>query len=134
MLKLRQIEHDILAIGKIDKHHLEELRRELYAQGKIDRPKADFLVELHKQVQHMNPGFQHLFYQAIKDHILVDGQINAEEAGWLRRMLTADGAIDDEERKFLHEVKGEAKKASPEFEALFAECMKEAPEQHTCGG
>ena len=134
MLKLRQIEQDILAKGKIDKPELELLRRELYAGGKIDRQKADFLVELHKRVQHMNPAFQHFFYQAIKDHILADGDIDTEEAAWLRQMLFADGKIDDEERKFLHELKGEAKKVSREFETLFAECMKEAPEQHTCGG
>lgn len=49
-------------------------------------------------------------------------------------MLFADGKIKDEERKFLHEFKGEAKQVSPEFEVLFAECMKTAPEQRTCGG
>jgi len=49
-------------------------------------------------------------------------------------MLFADGKIKDEERKFLHELKGEAKTVSREFEALFAECMKAAPEQHTSGG
>ena len=134
MLKLRQIEHDILAKGKVDKPELEALRQELYAGGKIDRPKADFLVELHKRVQHLNPAFQHLFYQAIKDHILADGHVDTEEAAWLRQMLFADGKFDDGERKFLHELKGEAKTVSPEFEALFVECMKEAPEQHTCGG
>jgi uncharacterized membrane protein YebE (DUF533 family) len=134
MLKLRQIEEDILAKGKIDKPQLEMLRRELYADGKIDRQKADFLVELHKRVQHMNPAFQQFFYQAIKDHILADGHIDADETAWLRQMLFADGKVDDEERRFLHEVKGEARKVSREFETLFAECMKEAPEQRTCGG
>lgn len=134
MLKLRQIERDILATGKIDKPELEVLRRELYAGGKIDRPKADFLVELHKRVQHMNPGFQQLFYQGMKDHLLADGHIGAQQAAWLRQVLFADGKFDDEERKFLHELKGEAKQVSREFEALFAECMKVAPEQRTCGG
>ena len=57
-----------------------------------------------------------------------------EESAWLRRMLFADGKIDDEERKFLHELKGEAKQVSHEFEALFNESMKEPPEQRTCGG
>jgi hypothetical protein len=134
MLKLRQIEHDILAKGKIDKPELELLRRELYAGGKIDRPKADFLVELHKRVQHINPAFQHLFYQGIQDHVLADGHIDTEEAAWLRQLLFADGTIGDEERKFLHELKGEAKNVSQAFESLYTECMKEASEQHTSGG
>src|SRR5581483_6897711 len=109
MQQLREIEQDILANGRVDSAELEELRRQLYAGGKIERPAADFLVELHKRVQHMTPAFEKFFYQAIKDHILGHGRIDAEETAWLRRMLFADGTIDDEERKLLHELKGEAK-------------------------
>ncbi len=133
MLDLRQIEQDILAIGRVDGRELELLRQQLYAGGKIERREADFLVELHKRVQHRTPAFEKFFYRAIKDHILADGRIDAEEAAWLRRLLFADGTIDDEERRFLHELKGEAKAVSPEFAALFAESMKQPPEQRTCG-
>jgi hypothetical protein len=84
-------------------------------------------------VQRMTPSFEKFFYQAIKDHILADARIDADEAEWLRQMIWADGKINDEERKFMHELKGEAKHAAPEFEALFKECMKQPPEQHTCG-
>jgi hypothetical protein len=133
MRDFKQIEHDVLAVGKIDGPELELLRRHLYSDGKIDRPKADFLVELHKRVQHLSPAFEQFFYQAIKDHILADGWIDGENTAWLRRLLYADGKIDDEERKFLHELKGEAKNVSREFERLYAECMKLPQEQRTCG-
>src|SRR5690348_454952 len=130
---LRQIEHDILARGRVDGHELEVLRRQLYAGGRIERQEADFLVELHKRVQHLTPAFEQFFYQAIKDHILAHGRIDAEEAAWLRRMLFADGKIKDEERTFLHELKGEAGQVCREFQVLFEESMKQPPEQHTCG-
>jgi hypothetical protein len=133
LLKLRQLEQEILATGKVDGSELERLRRELYAHDTIERPEADFLVELHKRVQHRTPAFEQFFYQAIKDHILAHGRIDAEEAAWLRRMLFADGKLEDEERKFLHELKGEAKQVSREFEVLFGESMKQPPEQRTCG-
>jgi len=133
MVELRQIEHDILANGRVDGPELEVLRRQLYANGNVDRRGADFLVELHKRVQHVTPAFEQFFYQAIKDHILAHGRIDAEEAAWLRRMLFANGKITDEERKFLHELKGEADQVSREFEVLFGESMKQPPEQHTCG-
>ena len=84
-------------------------------------------------MQHLTPAFEQFFYQAIKDHILADGRIDAEEAAWLRQMLFADGKIDDEERKFLHELKGEAKQVSREFEVLFEESMKQPQEPHTSG-
>src|SRR5438105_1817200 len=70
MAELQQIEHEILAHGRVDGPELEVLRREVYAGGKIDREKADFLVALHKRVQHLTPAFERFFYQAIKDHIL----------------------------------------------------------------
>src|ERR1700733_10739836 len=127
MPNLRQIEHDIMAHGRGDGHELEMLRGQMYVGGKIERPEADFLVELHKRVQHRTPAFEKFFYQAIKDHILGHGRIDAEEAAWLRQMLFADGKIDDQERKFLHELKGEAKQVSQEFEALFKESMKQPP-------
>ena len=133
MVELRTIEQDILANGKVDGPELEMLRRQLYAGNKIGRREADFLVELHKRVQHRTPAFEQFFYQAIKDHILGHGRIDAEEAAWLRRMVFTDGKIDDEERKFLHELKGEAKQVSREFEVLFAESMKQPPEQRTSG-
>jgi hypothetical protein len=131
MQELRRIEQDILATGKVDSDHVEALRGALYAGGTVGRPAADFLVELHKRVQHPNPAFEQLFYRVIKDHILVDGRIDAEEAAWLRRMVFADGMVSDEERKFLHELRGEAGHSSPEFEALFAEAMKMPQERHT---
>ncbi|HJT76793.1 MAG TPA: hypothetical protein VJ739_06285 [Gemmataceae bacterium] len=133
MRDFRQVEHDILANGKVDSHELEVLRRELYAAGKVDRGGADFLVELYKRVQHRTPAFEQFYYQTLKDHILAHGRIDAEEAAWLRRMLLADGKVEDEERKFLHELRGEAEQVGPEFDALFAESMKQPQEQHTCG-
>jgi len=133
MLHLRQLEQNILANGRVDGNELEALRRHLYADGKVGRREADFLVERHKRVQHMTPAFEHFFYQTIKHHILTAGRIDVEEAAWLRQMLFADGRIDDEERKFLHELKGEAGQVCREFQALFDECMKQPPEQRTCG-
>jgi hypothetical protein len=132
-MQLREIEQTILANGRVDGPELESLRQQLYLGGKIERREADFLVELHKRVQHRTPAFEQFFYQAIKDHILAHGRIDDEESAWLRRMLFADGKIDDEERKFLHELMGEAKQVGRQFEVLFEESMKQPPEQRTSG-
>jgi hypothetical protein len=88
MPNLRQVEQEILANGRVDDHELEVLRRQLYVGGKINRRGADFLVELHKRVQHLTPAFEHFFYQAVKDHLLADDRIGVEEAAWLRQLLT----------------------------------------------
>ncbi len=133
MLKLRQLGEEIVATGKVDGHGLEVLRQHLYSGGKIDRQGADFLVELHKRVRHHTPAFERFFYQGIKDHLLADGRISPEGATWVRQMLCTDGKIDDRERKLLHELRGEARQTSQEFEALFNEGMKQPQEQHTSG-
>src|SRR5207245_778668 len=98
MMNLRELEQHILANGRVDGPELEALRKHLYASGTIDRRGADFLVELYKRVEHRTPAFEHFFYRAIKDHILKQGRIDAEEAVWLRRMLFADRKIEDQER------------------------------------
>lgn len=125
MRNLRRIENKLLLIGEIDGPDLEVLRRHLYIDGKVDRPRADFLVELHRKVQHRTPAFEQFFYQAIKDHLLTDGWIDAQDAAWLRQMLCADGTMNDEERRLLHALEGEAKHKSREFEELFVECMRQ---------
>ena len=130
-MNLQEIKQAVLGKGRVDGAELEVLRLQVYAKDKIERREADYLVELHKRVQHMTPAFEQFFYQAIKDHILAHGRIDAEEAAWLRRMLLDDEKIKDEERKFLHELKGEAGQTCPEFETLFAEAMKMPQERHT---
>jgi hypothetical protein len=115
---------DLLANGRIEGHEVEVLRQELYADGKIDRQEADFLVEMHKRVQRRSPGFEEFFYQAVKDHVLTDGNIRAEEANWLRQMLYQDDEVGDPERKFLQQLQGEAKQASPEFQELCKTCLQ----------
>jgi uncharacterized tellurite resistance protein B-like protein len=120
--ELRNMMEHIVANGKVESSELEQLRQALYRDGKIDRREADFLAELHKRIQRRTPAFEQFFYRAIKDHILADGRISAGETAWLRELLFHDGRIDDHELRFLHELKGEAKATSPEFEALFKEC------------
>ena len=124
MLTLRELEERVLANGRVEGHDLDVLRQVLYADGKIDRREADFLVELHKRVQRKTPAFEQFFYKAVKDHVLADGRIGAGEAAWLRQMLFADGKVDDEEKKFLRDLKAEARSVSREFQQLYDECLK----------
>ena len=90
MLNLLQTAQRILVNGEIDGPRLDRLRRQLYADGYIDRTKADFLVALHRRIQPHTPAFERLFYQALKDHVLACEQLDAEEAVWLQRALFLD--------------------------------------------
>jgi hypothetical protein len=131
-LKLLQTANDILVSGETDGPRLERLRQQLYADGKIDRTKADFVVQLHLRIQHHSPAFECLYFQVIKDHLLACEQLGAEEADWLRRVLTVDGDFNDEERTLLYELKDADKVCGPEFEVLFMQGMSMDQEYCTC--
>ncbi len=132
-MHLRELEERILASGRVEGHEIRELKELLYSGGKVGRREADFLVVLHKRVANPTPSFDKFFYQAIKDHVLANGRISAEETSWLRQMLFRDDRISDEERVFLKQLKGEAQGYAPEFEQLFEEAMKHPHEARTSG-
>lgn len=123
-IDLRRLVEDLVANGKVESQEIERLRRELYADGRIGRPEADALVELHKRIQRPSPGFEQFFYRAIKDYLLGNNRIGPGETAWLRQMLPRDGRLSDLERKFLHQLRGEARETSPEFDALCNECLR----------
>src|SRR3954453_3040083 len=83
--ELREIEERVVASGRVEGHEIRLLDELLYADGKIDREEAAFLVVVHKRVRSRTHGFEQFFYNAIKDHILADGRVGAEETAWLRQ-------------------------------------------------
>ena len=124
MADLKKLKADILADGKIEEQEVETIRSELYADGKIDKDEVEFLLALRTEAQSTCPSFEQLFFEAIGQHVLADGVIDAEEVVWLRKMLFADGKIDEGEKKFLTKLKSQAKRVGPEFQKLYDECMK----------
>ncbi len=119
----------LLADGKIDDTEVKVIKKELYEDGKIDRSEVEFLIELRNAAQKkakggaLSPAFENLFFKAIQDNVLDNGIISTREAQWLRKMLYADGKIDEGEKKFLRKLKGAATRTSPAFDALYAECV-----------
>jgi hypothetical protein len=122
--ELRQLQEEILGNGRVEGHEIERLRQRLYANGRIDRPAVEFLLEVRQRIQRFTPAFEEFCFQAIKDNVLADGRVDATETTWLRRLLIRDGQIDNRERKFLKQLRGEAGQVSPEFQALYEECLR----------
>jgi uncharacterized membrane protein YebE (DUF533 family) len=119
----------LLADGKIDDAEVKVIKKELYADGKIDKSEVGFLIDLRNAAQKKAAGgalstaFENLFFKAISDNVLQDGVISTKEANWLRKMLFADGKIDEGEKKFMKKLKAGATKTSAAFDALYAECV-----------
>jgi hypothetical protein len=121
----------ILADGKIDDDEVRVLQKELWADGKIVVKEVEFLIDLRNAAQkkakakktEVNPKFEALFFKAIEQNVLRDGRISGREAKWLRKMLFADGKIDDNEKKLLNKIKKAATQTSAEFDQLYQECV-----------
>ena len=113
----------LLADGTIDRREVDLMRKELFADGHIDDLELEFLLELKKSAASIVPSFQQLVLDAVKNNILADGVITAQEASWLRRWIISEGGVDDSMKKFLQELMTGAKQTTKEFEALYKQCL-----------
>src|SRR3954470_7206121 len=113
MADLNDLKKQLLADGKIDNEEVKLIREQLYADGKIDREEVEFLISLRDKAKSVVPAFEELFFAALKQNVLTDGSIDADEAAWLRKTVFADGKVDDNEKKFLQQLRAEAKQVSP---------------------
>ena len=114
----------LLADGAIDTAEAKLIKKEIMADGVVENDEVDFLVELRNKARECSPEFNKFFFAALSSNLLADGVIDAGEAKKLRKILFADGVIDDNEKKFLKTLKKSAKKTCPEFDKLFADCIK----------
>lgn len=110
-----------VADGKIDAKETGILRKELFADGMIDKKELEFLNDLRNAAKSYVPSFMSLFIDGVKAHILADGAISDAETKWLRKAIFADGKVDNDEKKLLKELRAGAKKTSPSFQQLCKE-------------
>ena len=113
----------LLADGAIDEREVAALRKEMFADGRIDDIELEFLLDLRHSAKGVKASFNVLVLDALKNCILANGVIGPGHAGLLRRWIFADGKVDAGEKRFLQELKAGARQVSREFEALYNQCM-----------
>jgi hypothetical protein len=121
----------ILADGTIEPRETVVLQREFLADQGIDRSELEFLVELRKEAKAVSQTFEDLFFGVIKKTVIGDRGVSGEEARWLRDWIFADGKVDQRELQMLKELKDMAVHVSPEFDALYKECVNLLVETET---
>ena len=114
----------LLLDGRIDLKETALIRDEIFADDRVDKSELEFLFSLRKEAESCVQAFTDLFFAAVKKHMLADGSISAAEAKWLRKMIFADGTVDEEEKKLMQDLKAGARDTAPEFQTLFDEIMK----------
>ncbi len=113
----------LLADGTIDEREVAVLRKEFFADGKVDDIELEFLLDLRNTAKGVKASFNVLVLEALKSCLMADGVLDANDASFLRRWIFADGKVDFGEKRFLQELRAGAKQVSKEFEALFNQCM-----------
>jgi hypothetical protein len=113
----------LLADGVIDEREVEILRKEFFADRRIDRAEMEFLLEARKKAQSCVPSFEKLLFEALRSVVLEGGVISAEKTEWIRQFIYADGKVDAAEKHWLKELKHLADRVCPEFVALYNQCM-----------
>ena len=123
-VNLEELKKELLADGKIDVEEVNKLRELLYADGKIDQEEADFIFEINDAVSGKKnvPAWNQFFVQAISDFLLNDekspGVIDEEEGKWLIEKIGADGQVDGVEKELLINLKKRAKSMPPSVLSL----------------
>lgn len=123
-VNLEELKKELLADGKLDAEEVDKLRGILYADGKIDQEEADFVFELNDAVsgKENDPTWNQFFVQTISDYLLKDekspGVIDEDEGKWLVEKIGADGKVDGVEKQLLNHLKQNAKKIPASVEAL----------------
>ena len=113
----------LLADGSIDEREVEILRKEFFADRRIDRAEMEFLLEARKKAASCVPSFEKLLFEALRSVILEGGVITPEKTEWIRQFIYADGKVDAAEKHWLRQLKQLADRVCPEFNALFDKCM-----------
>ena len=109
--------------GTIDAAAAALVRRTVMADGVVDRREVEFLLELRRDAKSVHPSFIKFLYGILKKAVLKDGFVSRSETAWLRKLIFDAGLLaGPQERMFLTEVRREANRVVPEFDALLAEC------------
>ena len=113
----------LLADGVIDEREVEILRKEFFADRRIDRAEMEFLLEARRKAKSCAASFEQLVFDALRSVILADGYISPEETESIRQYIFADGKVDAAEKHWLRELKLLADRVCPEFLALYNQCL-----------
>ena len=111
MKTLEQLKSEILEDGVIDAAEVKEIEAVIYADGKIDQEEADFLFDLNDATSGKgnDSSWQDIFVKALTSFVLEDdnsaGEIDEDEANYLKNQIEGDGQIDDNEKALLVNLK-----------------------------
>jgi hypothetical protein len=124
---LYELRDEILRDRKITPSEVDVLRDYIARDGRLDMEDVKVLVHLLSDAKEVCPEFDELFFPVLKEVILEDGVIAPDEQFYLLKMLYSDGVVRESEKRFLLELRDEAREVPPEFEQLCETALAAQP-------
>lgn len=104
---INEIRKQILADGRIDHEDINILKNSIAEEGRVTLKMANLLFDIKDNVAHskLPSSFKEFFINSIISHLLDDeetpGEIDEEEAKWLRGKIQKNGKLDDYDQALL---------------------------------
>ncbi|MCH5247588.1 MAG: YqhA family protein [Muribaculaceae bacterium] len=111
MKNLDDVRKEILSDGKVDEEDVNTLKHLMQEEGRINHDLANFLFDIKNTVSptKLSPEFKSFFVEALSNHLLFDekspGEIDENEARWLRGKIQAKGNADEYDKALLEDLK-----------------------------
>lgn len=134
MPQMQEMLAHLLEDHKITENEVDMIRSQIVEDGALDLDDVEFLVRVLCEASEVCASFDDLFFPVLKNVILQDGKIGADEQFYLLKMLYSDGCIRESETRFLLELRQEADHVSPEFESLCEVALNAHPTNWDVGG
>ena len=126
MSELSTLVTSILEDGVIDEAEVGQLSTLMLADGVIDREEADALFQFNdgSSGKPNHESWKGFFVKSLCAHVLEDdvspGEVDDDEAAWLKAKIHEDGSVDDNEKALLLALKEKATGTIPgELSFLF---------------
>lgn len=106
-----ELRRQILSDRKIDHHDIELIKQTIKEAGEVDQRMAGLLFDIKDNVapSKLPHDFARLFVNSILSYLLDDeatpGEIDEEEARWLRGKIQKNGRIDDYDKLLLRALR-----------------------------
>jgi uncharacterized tellurite resistance protein B-like protein len=131
---MQELQTELLQDGNITDQEVEVLREYLRQKGSLDMEDVKLLVDLLVNAREISPAFDEVFFPALKEVFLADGQILMNEQFYLLKMLYSDGKVRENEKQFLRELLAQVKEITPEFKDLCYEAFHAPETDWSLGG
>jgi hypothetical protein len=122
----RAVAEAIRARGRISDEDVRALRRAIWGGGQpVDRPAAETLLALQREVPERTPAWADLYVEALSEFFLDDDTVSDAGAELLAREVVADGVVEDaSELRLLLNLTFRSRRCPPQLVALARDALR----------